>query len=123
MLNSSLNACDYTYGVTGQHTIRSWKTTFELEARMDSRRGYASSMMNQDEFLLNASITQSLMNGRMTIKLEGLDMLKPTLRNGLFGQCAGTKRNVDAHASQLLHDCPSYLPFGSKTEETLILRP
>lgn len=83
----SINAFDYTYGVTGQHTIRSWKTTFELEARMDSRRGYASSMMNQDEFLLNASITQSLMNGRMTIKLEGLDMLN---------QRSGTVYSVNA---------------------------
>lgn len=44
-------------------------------------------MMNQDEFLLNASITQSLMNGRMTIKLEGLDMLN---------QRSGTVYSVNA---------------------------
>lgn len=83
----SINAFDYSYGIKGQHTIRAWKTTFELEGRMNSRRGYASSMMNKDEFLLNAAITQSLLKGRMTLRLEGLDILS---------QCSGTSYSVNA---------------------------
>ena len=44
-------------------------------------------MMNKDEFLLNAAITQSLLKGRMTLRLEGLDILS---------QCSGTSYSVNA---------------------------
>ena len=42
---------------------------------MLSRRGYGSDAMNKDEFVLNASVTQPILHGKVKLTLEGHDLL------------------------------------------------
>lgn len=69
-----INAFDFRYGMTAQHTIKNWNTTFNVDAFMYSRRGYNSAVMNRNECVVNASVSQSLFRGMMTLKLEGCDI-------------------------------------------------
>lgn len=98
----TLSVFDYRYGLTAQHTIRAWGTTFDLDTYVSSRRGYANSDMNRDEWMLNAAVTQSLLKGRMTIKLEGKDLL---------GQISGRTYRVNAQGrtEQWHRVIPSYV--------------
>lgn len=72
---TSVSAFDYRYGVTAGHTLQAWRTTLKTEACMYSRRGYSSEAMNKDELVVNASVTQPLMGGKVTLTLEGHDLL------------------------------------------------
>ncbi|MFR1986796.1 MAG: hypothetical protein ACLS29_00780 [Prevotellamassilia sp.] len=58
--------------------------------------------MNRDEWMLNAAVTQSLLKGRMTIKLEGKDLL---------GQISGRTYRVNAQGrtEQWHRVIPSYV--------------
>lgn len=84
---ASISAFDYRYGVTAQHTVEAWQTTFNVDACMYSRRGYSSSAMNKDECVVNASVKQSLWRGKITLELEGRDILH---------QLSGTNYTVNA---------------------------
>lgn len=70
----TIDAFDFRYGLTAQHTIESWHTTFNVDAFMYSRRGYNSSAMNRDECVVNAGVSHSLLHGKLTLKLEGRDI-------------------------------------------------
>ncbi|MBR3092577.1 MAG: outer membrane beta-barrel protein [Bacteroidaceae bacterium] len=72
---SNISAFDFQYGVNAMQTIPAWNTTFNVDAMMLSRRGYGSDAMNKDEFVLNASITQPLLHGKVKLTLEGHDLL------------------------------------------------
>ncbi len=71
----TLNALDYQYGLNGRYTIPKWKTTLSLDATMYSRRGYGSSELNTDDFVLNASLSQSLLKGKLIARIEAFDLL------------------------------------------------
>lgn len=73
---TSINAFDYNYAFTLQHTLTSWRTTLKLDANLTCRRGYSSQEMNKDVFLLNAAISQPAFRGRVTFTLEAQDLLK-----------------------------------------------
>lgn len=83
----TISAFDYHYGMTAGYTLPAWKTTFNVDASMYSRRGYNSELMNRDEWVVNASVVQPLMHGRMTLTLEGCD---------LFHQRSNTAYEVNA---------------------------
>ena len=70
-----------------QHTIESWHTTFNVDALMYSRLGYSSSVMNRNEFVVNANISQALLHGKLILKLEGRD---------IFNQQSATSYEVNA---------------------------
>lgn len=71
---TSISAFDFSYGATAQHTIPTWNTTFNVDVCNYSRRGYSSSVMNRDECVVNASISKSILKGKMTFMLEGHDI-------------------------------------------------
>ena len=76
-----LNAFDYEYGITARYTTPIyWKWTGEglslsVDATMYSRRGYGSSELNTDDFLLNASLSQPLLKGKIIVRIEAYDLL------------------------------------------------
>ena len=72
---SNISAFDFRYGVNAMQTIPTWNTTLNIDGMMLSRRGYGSDAMNKDEFVLNASITQPILHGKVKLTLEGHDLL------------------------------------------------
>ena len=72
---SNISAFDFRYGVNAMRTIPTWNTTLNIDGVMLSRRGYGSDAMNKDEFVLNASITQPILHGKVKLTLEGHDLL------------------------------------------------
>lgn len=73
---TSINAFDYNYVFSLQHTLASWRTTLKLDANLTCRSGYSSSEMNKDVFILNAAISQPIFRGKVTFTLEAQDLLK-----------------------------------------------
>jgi hypothetical protein len=84
---STLNIVDYQYGISGYYTLPLLKTTLAVDANIYSRRGYGSSSLNTDDIVLNASLSQSLMKGKLIARIEGFDLLH---------QLSGTSYEVNA---------------------------
>ena len=61
----TLNATDFQYGLT----------TLSADGNMYSRRGYGSSELNTDDFVLNASISQPFFKGKLIARIEAFDLL------------------------------------------------
>lgn len=72
---SNISAFDFRYGVNAMQTVPTWNTTVSIDGMMLSRRGYGSDAMNKDEFVLNASVTQPILHGKVKLTLEGHDLL------------------------------------------------
>lgn len=64
-----------TYGLEG-HTQLPFKTEFTADAKVYTRRGYNDSSMNTDRFVVGASLSRSLMNDRLLLRLTAYDILK-----------------------------------------------
>ncbi len=71
----TLNAFDYRYGLSARYTIPVIKTTLSVDGNMYSRRGYGSKELNTNDFVLNASISQSFLKGKLIARVEGFDIL------------------------------------------------
>lgn len=71
----TLKATDYRYGLSARYTIPVLNTTVSAEGTMYSRRGYGSAELNTDDFVLNASLSQSFMKGRLIARIEAFDLL------------------------------------------------
>ena len=70
-----LNAFDYQYGLSGRYTIPGINMTVSADANMYSRRGYGSSELNTDDFVVNASISQPFLKGKLIARIEAFDLL------------------------------------------------
>ncbi len=77
----TLNAIDFQYGLSARYTTpRLWKSsgeglTLSADGNMYSRRGYGSSELNTDDFVLNASISQPFFKGKLIARIEAFDLL------------------------------------------------
>ncbi len=49
--------------------------TLSADGNMYSRRGYGSSELNTDDFVLNASISQPFLKGKLIARIEAFDLL------------------------------------------------
>lgn len=75
MLNFfNLNALDYQYGMSTWYTIPNVKTTFSIDWNMYCRQGYGSKSLNTNDFVINASIAQSFLKGKVIISAEAFDI-------------------------------------------------
>lgn len=83
----TLNAFDYKYGLSGRYTIPGINMTVSADANMFSRRGYGSSALNTDDFVVNASISQPFLKGKLIARIEAFD---------LFHQLSNTQYEVNA---------------------------
>lgn len=78
---STLNALDFSYGLEASYTTpalcgkKVGGLTLAADATMFSRRGYGTSEINRDNFVVNASISQSFLSGKLILRLEGFDLL------------------------------------------------
>ncbi len=99
---STLDAFDYQYGLTARYTIPGIKTTLKVDANMYSRRGYGSTALNADDFVLNASLNQSLLKGKLIVNVEAFD---------LFRQLSSTQYEVNAQGrtETWLRTLPGYI--------------
>lgn len=72
---STLNAFDYRYGLSARYTLPRLKTTLSADGNMYSRRGYGSPDLNSDDFVLNVSISQPFLKGKLIGRIEAFDIL------------------------------------------------
>ena len=71
----SLNALDFHYGLESYYTLPRLNTSLAADGTMYSRRGYGSSELNTDDFIINASVSQPLLKGKLIARLETFDLL------------------------------------------------
>lgn len=71
----TLNATDFQYGLSARYTLPRLNTTLSADGNMYSRRGYGSSELNTDDFVLNASISQPFLKGKLIARIEAFDLL------------------------------------------------
>ena len=71
----TLNATDFQYGLSARYTLPRLNTTLSADGNMYSRRGYGSSELNTDDFVLNASISQPFFKGKLIARIEVFDLL------------------------------------------------
>ena len=71
---STINAANFNYGLTGQFELPCGFQFF-TDLTMYSRRGYESREMNTDELVWNARLSKQVWKKRLTLALEGFDIL------------------------------------------------
>ena len=71
----TLNATDFQYGLAARYTLPRLNTTLSADGNMYSRRGYGSTDLNTDDFVLNASISQPFFKGKLIARVEAFDLL------------------------------------------------
>ena len=71
----TLNAVDLQYGLSARYTLPTVKTTLAAHGTMYMRRGYGSAQLNTDDFVLNASLSQPFMKGKLIFRVEAFDLL------------------------------------------------
>ena len=71
----TLNATDFQYGLSARYTLPRLNTTLSADGNMYSRRGYGSSELNTDDFVLNASLSQPFLKGKLIVRIEAFDLL------------------------------------------------
>ena len=71
----TLNATDFQYGLSARYTLPRLNTTLSADGNMYSRRGYGSSELNTDDFVLNASISQPFFKVKLIARIEAFDLL------------------------------------------------
>ena len=93
---STVSAANFNYGLTGQFELPCGFQFF-TDLTMYSRRGYESREMNTDELVWNARLSKQVWKKRLTLALEGFDILHnlSTVTHTLNGQGrTETYRNV-----------------------------
>ena len=100
----TLNACDFQYGLSGRYTIPRINLTLSADATMYSRRGYGSSSLNTDDFLVNASASRPFFKGKLIARLEAFD---------IFHQLSSTRYEVNAQGrtETWYRSLPNYVMF------------
>ena len=71
---STVNAANFNYGLTGQFELPCGFQLF-TDLTMYSRRGYDAHEMNTDELVWNARLSKQVWKKRLTLALEGFDIL------------------------------------------------
>lgn len=71
----TLNATDFQYGLSAGYTLPRLNATLSADANMYSRRGYGSSELNTNDFVLNAAISQPFFKGKLIARIEAFDLL------------------------------------------------
>lgn len=81
----TIDAADFSYGLTAQIELP-WQVQLSTDFTMYSRRGYEEQTMNTDEIVWNARLAKRLFKGRLTVMIDGFDIL---------GQLSNVRRNLN----------------------------
>ncbi len=84
---ATLDAFDYQYGMAMRYTMPVVKTTLSADWNMYCRRGYGNSALNTSDFVMNASVSQPFLKGKLIASVEAFD---------LFHQLSSTQYTVNA---------------------------
>lgn len=83
---TDINAFSFDYGAIATFRLP-WHIQLATDLTMYSRRGYVGSSMNTNNLIWNARLSYSMLQGRLTWMLDGLDLL---------GQLDNVTRTVNA---------------------------
>lgn len=83
---TTLNVYDFNYGARAQLQLP-LSIQVSTDLTMYSRRGYSDNTMNTNELVWNASVSKKLMKGKLTIQLDGFDIL---------GNLSNVRRTINA---------------------------
>ena len=78
---STLNAFEFSYGLEASWTTPALSgkkvggLTLSADGCMYSRRGYGAADLNRDDFVINASISQPFLSGKLILRLQAFDLL------------------------------------------------
>lgn len=70
----TVNVVDFNYGMTGRVELP-WGMEINTDLTMFSRRGYTSADMNTNELVWNMRIAKKMMDGNLSVMLDGFDLL------------------------------------------------
>ncbi len=84
---TTLNAFDWNYGLTARYTVPRIRTSVSLDATLYSRRGYGDASFDRDDFVMNVSLSQPFLKGRLVASIEAFDV---------FHQLSSTQYEVNA---------------------------
>lgn len=84
---ATVNAADFSYGLTAQVELP-WQLQVTTDFTVYSRRGYNDRQMNTDDLVWNARVAKRLLGGRLSLMLDGFDLLGQisNIRRVLNGQ-------------------------------------
>ena len=110
------NTWDFQYG-TDITATAPWGTALSTSAHMSSRRNYAQKDANTDEFIWNAQISQSFLQGRpLTVSLQFYDILHTkssfTNSSSATGITNSWSNGINSYA--MLHVIYRFNAFGGK---------
>ncbi|MDO4930200.1 MAG: hypothetical protein Q4E59_03595 [Bacteroidales bacterium] len=83
---TTINAWDYDIGLAARVQLP-WDMELSTDFGLYSRRGYEDSSMNTDDWIWNARLAKSILNGNLTFILDGFDIL---------GQLSTVNRTLNA---------------------------
>lgn len=72
---SVLDALDFQYGLSARYTLPRIKTTLSAGDTLYGRRGYGNAALDADDCVINASVSQSMLKGKLIARLEAFDLL------------------------------------------------
>lgn len=98
---STLNIFEYNYGLALNYRLP-WKLQLAADAKMYSRRGYYSQVMNTNDLVCNASLSKSFQKESIAVSLEAFD---------IFHQLSSTEYTLNAQGrvESWRKSIPSYL--------------
>ena len=82
----TLNATDFQYGLSARYTLPRLNTTLSADGNMYSRRGYGSSELNTDDFVLNASVSQPFFKGKLIARILNASVSQPFFKGKLIAR-------------------------------------
>lgn len=91
---NEINATNFSYGFNGMWRVFRTGFTLATDIKMYSRRGYASSDLNTDNLVWNASISRSFMKKKFTARLEMFDILHQLTNTNIYVNAQGRSETV-----------------------------
>ena len=91
---NEINAKNFSYGFNGTWRVFRTGITLATDIKMYSRRGYASSDLNTDNLVWNASISRSFMKKKLTARLEMFDILHQLTNTNIYVNAQGRYETV-----------------------------
>lgn len=85
----TVNATNFSYGMNLIYKIPLVNATIATDIKMFSRRGYASNDLNTNDLIWNASLSKSMLKGKITAVLEAYDILHQMTNTNIFINAQG----------------------------------
>ena len=106
---SNLDTWQFAYGTTVNITAP-WGTSLSTDIRENSRRGYADKLMNTNELIWNAQLSQGFLKGNaLTVSLQLYDILH-NQTNFSRTVSAMSRSDIQYNSNQQLRHAPRHLP-------------